>query len=188
LGPPPGNHLHDGFYMRLTAGLGVLTAKDSLGGQDRTISGGGMAMTFAFGGAMTPNLILYGELLMTVAMDPKVDYAETSQSLGYDLNLFGIGPGVAYYLVPSNVYFSGTLAFSQITESSGNNGSNSSRSVDVTDMGIGASFMVGKEWWVSQNWGLGAAGYLHLASMKLKNDDSRMTATALGVLFSATYN
>ena len=174
--------------MRLTAGVGVLNMKDSLGGQDRTISGGGMAMSFAFGGALTPKLILYGELLMTAATDPRVDSGETSQNLGYDRTLSGIGPGVAYYLIPSNVYFSGTLAFSKVTESSTNNGSTNSRSVDITDMGIGASFMVGKEWWVSQNWGLGVAGYLHLASMKMKNDDTKMTASAVGVLFSATYN
>jgi len=145
-------------------------------------------MAFAFGGAVTPNLIFYGELTINSATDPQVDSGDTSQSLGYDLNMFGIGPGVAYYLVPANIYFSGTLAFSQVTESSHNSGSGNSGSIDLTEMGVGLNILVGKEWWVSHDWGLGVAGQLYVASMKMKYDDSRMTATALSVLFSATYN
>ena len=49
-------------------------------------------------------------------------------------------------------------------------------------------FMVGKEWWVSANWGLGVAGIVHIASMKLPNTDSRATADALSLVLSATYN
>ena len=189
LGPPPGHHLHDGFYMRLTMGLAYLSAKYSEAGQDATISGSGMAMAFAFGVSVTPNLVLYGEFLVTVAMDPTLEVAGTSQHLGFDVNLFGIGPGVAYYLEPLNMYFSGTLAFSQLTASRSSSSSSSSNdSTDVTEMGIGAGFMVGKEWWVSHDWGLGVAGLLHLASMKMKYVDTRMTATGLSVLFSATYN
>lgn len=191
-GTLPGHHVHDGFYMRLTTGVGVLNAKDRRGGQDRTISGSGLAMSFALGGALSPHLILYGEMLVSQALDPKVDAAGSSQALGYDLNLSGIGPGVAYYLVPLNMYLSATLAFSKVSQSSTNNGSNSARNVDITEVGVGMSFMVGKEWWVSQDWGLGLAGQLHLASMKTKPQDAgtddRMTATALSLLFSATYN
>jgi hypothetical protein len=181
--------------MRLTTGLGALRAKYKTSGMDTTISGAAMAATFAFGGAVAPNLVLYGEMTMTMAIDPTVQSGETSQNLTHtNVNLFGIGPGVAYYLEPSNMYFSGTLAFSQVTASdSSSSSSTSNSSVDLTEMGIGASFMFGKEWWVSHNWGLGAAGLLQLASMKVKQEiagatDNRMTATALSVLFSATYN
>jgi hypothetical protein len=48
--------------------------------------------------------------------------------------------------------------------------------------------MVGKEWWVSANWGLGVAGIVHLASMKSTNEDSRVTAETLSLVLSATYN
>jgi hypothetical protein len=174
--------------MRLTAGLGALNAKYSYDGQDETISGGGLTMTFAFGGSVTPHLVLYGEMLVTVATNPTREYAGISQPLGYDLTLFGIGPGVTYYLEPSNMYFSGTVAFSQVSESDSGSNSSNNNSVDLTDMGVGASFMVGKEWWVSSNWGLGVAGLLHVASMKMKDVDTRMTATAFSVLFSATCN
>ena len=188
LGPPPGHHLHDGFYMRLSMGAAYLNANYNVGGQDASYSGGGMAMAFAFGGSVTPNLVIYGEFMGTVAMDPKFERGETSQNTGFDVNLFGIGPGVAYYLEPMNMYFSGTLAFSQVTASTSNNSDSSNNTADLTEMGIGASFMVGEEWWVSHDWGLGIAGMLHLASMKMKTTDSTMTATAFSLLFSATYN
>lgn len=194
LGPPPGSHIHDGFYMRLTTGLGVLSAKYKRSELDTTISGPGVAATFAFGGAVATNLVLYGEMLMTMAINPKSESAGTTQNLtNKNVNLFGIGPGVAYYLEPSNLYFSGTLAFSYVSETDSNNSNNSNSSVDLSEMGIGLSFMVGKEWWVSHNWGLGAAGLLHVASMKTKDQiagttPNNMTATALSVLFSATYN
>ena len=195
LGPPPGSHQHDGFYMRLTGGVGYLSAKSGDGSTSMSVSGAGPALTFAFGGSVTPHLILYGEFLVTSATDPEAKYAGGSQSLPYSVELFGIGPGLSYYLEPLNMYFSGTLAFSQVTASdtSGNSSDSANANQDWTEMGIGASFMVGKEWWVSHDWGLGVAGRLHLASMKTKQEfaattSDRMTATAFSVLFSATYN
>jgi hypothetical protein len=177
--------------MRLTAGLTVLNASFSTNGIDNSITGAGVGFSMAFGGSITPNLVLYGEIVGSSALEPNSKYGGTSSTLtDYNVNLFGIGPGVAYFLVPANVYFSGTLAFSQLTESynGSSNSSSNNNSVDLTNMGIGASFMVGKEWWVSTNWGLGVAGMLHLASMKMKNYDSRATAEAISILFSATCN
>jgi hypothetical protein len=177
--------------MRLTTGITVLNASYSTNGIDNSITGAGVGFSMAFGGSITPNLVLYGEFVTSSALEPNSKRGGTSNTLtGYNVDLFGIGPGVAYFLVPANVYFSGTLAFSQLTESynGSSNSSSNNNSVDLTNMGIGASFMVGKEWWVSTNWGLGVAGMLHLASMKMKNYDSRATAEAISILFSATCN
>jgi hypothetical protein len=189
-GPPPGYHEHDGFYMRLTTGITVVNASTSYGGVDSTITGAGIALGMAFGGSITPNLALYGEFILNSAIEPTAKGGGTSTTWNnHDLDLFGIGPGVVYYLVPANLYFSGTLAFSKLSMSNSGSSSNSSNdSVDLTDYGIGASLMVGKEWWVSTNWGLGVAGLLHLASMKNKDVDTRTTAEAISILFSATYN
>jgi hypothetical protein len=50
--------------------------------------------------------------------------------------------------------------------------------------------MVGKEWWVTQDWGLGLAGQFQVASMKDHPDgvSTRMTAETFSLLFSATFN
>jgi hypothetical protein len=55
--------------------------------------------------------------------------------------------------------------------------------------GIGIQLMVGKEWWISQDWGIGVAGEFIGASMKDKNDSSvTWSADAFSILVSATYN
>lgn len=48
--------------------------------------------------------------------------------------------------------------------------------------------MVGKEWWVSDNWGLGVAANFMVGSMKDKDYDTRWTGLSTSILFSATYN
>jgi len=187
IGPPPGYHTHDGFFLRLNSGIGIMHAKYSYAGYDTTISGGGMALSFAMGGAITPNLVIYGEFMATGAFDPTIKTGSSSSGMSGDVTLTGFGPGVAYYLEPANLYFSGTMAFSQVTVNY-DDGTSDSNSRDLTDRGFGMAVTVGKEWWVSQNWGLGVAALLHVASMKVKSVDTRMTAEGISILFSATYN
>jgi hypothetical protein len=193
VGPPPGFRAHDGFYLRLATGPSVLHASWSEGTNDWSITGAGLALAMAFGGALTPNLVLYGEVTGSVAIDPTQKLNGVATTLtDYDVSLAGIGPGAAYYLVPANLYFSGTVALFRLTKgyrgpSSGSR-SESHGGAIITDRGIGAAFMVGKEWWVSMNWGLGLAGIVHVASMKVTNDESRATAGALSLVLSATYN
>jgi hypothetical protein len=173
--------------MRLCMGLGYLHTSDSYQGQTETVSGPGVGMDMAFGAAVARNLLVFGDLSITMASEPTWKYAGTSDTLtNTTLTLLGMGPGIAYYLEPLNLYFSGSVQLSHVTLD--NSSSSSDASQEVTDYGFGASFMAGKEWWVSSNWGLGAAALLHLASMKMKDFDTRMSATAFSILFSATFN
>ena len=55
-----------------------------------------------------------------------------------------------------------------------------------SEYGIGFNAMVGKEWWVGEDWGIGATGYLSYGTMKDK--DYTINYFYVGVLFSATYN
>jgi hypothetical protein len=55
----------------------------------------------------------------------------------------------------TSFYVSGTFAFSQISLQDENNDE-----VADTEFGPGLSLVLGKEWWVSDNWGLGVAGQL----------------------------
>src|SRR5665811_847103 len=64
----------------------------------------------------------------------------------------GIGPGIAYYFGPINLYLSGTLALSRFWTYDGNG----SR-LDTSKIGLSFELQVGKEWWVSRDWGLGIA-------------------------------
>jgi hypothetical protein len=90
---------------------------------------------------------------------------------------------LAYYL-PNNVYIAGTLATMQwsVTESDDSNAT-----LADSKWGFGVQGLVGKEWWVSEDWGLGVAGEVMAASMK-DDDDNTWTGLAFSLLFSATYN
>jgi len=145
-----GYHQHDGFYMRAYAGLGYFTASETYGGATDTYSGVGATYGAALGGTIAPNLILYGEFLGTTVTNATLSYGGgRPDNSGLDLTLFGFGPGIAYYIEPVNLYLSGTLTFTEITFSD----TNTTDQLDNTNLGIGLSFMVGKEWGVGRDLG-----------------------------------
>jgi hypothetical protein len=177
---------HDGLFLRLAGGLGYLSASENVSGGSLNYSGVGFTLSGALGGAIAPNLILYGEILGTSVVNAEQSYAGVSQGLsGLDVVMYGFGPGIAYYIEPVNVYLSATLTFSKISFS--DTYSDYYLTTD-TNLGLGGSFSVGKEWWIAQRLGLGIAGQLHVASMTDPYYNAHMTATALSVLCSLTFN
>jgi len=112
----------------------------------------GVSYSAAFGGAIAPNLILYGEVLGMIVPDPSVSYGGVSTtSSGTTMALVGLGPGLAYYLEPTNLYLSGTVTLSHL-EVSYNYYSDDYYYSDYTPStesytGVGFSAVVGKEWW-----------------------------------------
>jgi hypothetical protein len=59
----------------------------------------------------------------------------------------GVGAGLAYYLPSVNVFIAGTLLASRITVHTEGAG----RQAD----GVSFEGLIGKEFWISDNWGLG---------------------------------
>lgn len=196
-GPPPGYrpapryygrtygyHEHDGLFARVTLGGGYLSASEDI----YSYSGGGFAWGAALGGVIAPNLVLFGEFSGITVTDPDLNGGGLSETLsGTDMTLFGFGPGVAYYFVPVNVYLSGTLNFSQVSFS---HPSGYYYADDNTNWGAGGNFMVGKEWWVLPDLGIGLAGQFQVASMRdhPQGVSTRMTVKTFSLLFSATFN
>jgi opacity protein-like surface antigen len=158
---------------------------------ETSVSGTGGALGIAIGYAIAPNVILYGEIFDNVAISPTIenDAMETELSDDTAFGLVGIGPGIAVYL-PHNFYLSSTLAFARLvvdpnTEEDDDEG--------TSDLGVALTAAVGKEWWVSKNWGLGLALQLYGGAMKdgAEDDDGEdVTWSAGGALlaFSATLN
>ena len=180
-----GYHQHDGFYVRLDAGFGYMSASETYGGATDNYTGGGVTYGAAFGGVVMPGLVVYGEFLGTSIVNATYGYNGVPQDLsGLDLNLVGFGPGVAYYFEPFNFYLSGTLTFTQVSFSD----TNTATPLSDTNLGFGVSLMVGKEWWVSRDWGLGLAAQFHFASMDHPDVGARLQASVFSLLFSATYN
>jgi hypothetical protein len=157
-------------------------------GYGTIISGGGIALSFALGGALTPNLILYGEGLFFIqTFDPTSQTGTGPTTMIDGCALQSIGPGVAYYFEPANLYFSGTVALSRVLLNE-TLLSESPDTRDRVDTGFGFAATVGKEWWASGNWGFGVAGLFHGASMKMTLPDTRIFVLTFSILASATYN
>lgn len=176
-------HQHDGFFLRPELGIAYMKSSASQLGNDYAVYGGAADLSIAVGGAVAENLILAAHLYSTAASNPSVELnglkASTSDTTS---GLVGIGPQLTYYFMPVNLYLSGTLALTRLVAET--NGVESK-----TDFGIGARLAVGKEWWVSDNWGLGLSAHLGLSSNKDQGTDgARFGSWTSGVSFSATYN
>lgn len=185
-----GFHIHDGLYLRFLLGAGSLNFSESpvFTNNTGTITASGPAGFFAFhlGFALTENVILYGSMNGYSASNP--DYAlngtslktTTSNSLGFS----SYGAGLAVYLESINAYLSGDIGTTTTRLTVGNTNTSSKA-------GLGINMQLGKEWWVSKNWGLGAALFYHYSSM---DDDvsgsivPKITNSVVGLAFSATFN
>ncbi len=179
----PGVNEHDGFYLRLALGGGYTSMSASYQGSDGTISGGAMALGVAIGGAVSRNLIIYGEFSLSTIGSPEMESGgESTTRDDLDVSVAGFGPGMAYYVEPLNLYFSGTLLFERLSMKYDDDSDSEANS----DMGVGGTLAVGKEWWVSDNWGLGLAGQVHMGSVK--DGDTRWTVTSFAIVGSATFN
>jgi hypothetical protein len=188
----PGAETHDGGYLRLQLGFGYTSLSASDPVNSVTISGGGAGFGIAAGGAIARNLIIYGTILDSLASSPTVESTTGGQTTSGTLNnasagVVGFGGGLAYYL-DSNVFFAGSLLASRmvVTDSNGND-------IFRSELGFTFEGLIGKEWWASDNWGLGVSAQVLVGAMK---DHPTIAGEAVptwhvatfNVLFSATYN
>jgi hypothetical protein len=181
-----GIHTHDGFYLHLEGGLGGFGTSASAVGNDLEFSGTGGVFAIGLGGAVTPNLVLAGQLWGTSVSNPTykqngVKFDTTDTSVG----LSAIGLEVTYYVMPVGLYLSAVPSIG--TLSSKVNGASAS-----TQRGFALKLAVGKEWWVSDNWGIGLnVQYAH-GTNKDKDEPGlptpSWTTNWFGVAFSATFN
>jgi hypothetical protein len=192
---PAGVHQHDGFFLRLVPGGGssqfsMIIPDDKLSPEDQgkdflSFTGGfTTASTIQIGGAVTENLIIYGETGGMFILSPTVKIFDEEMSNPGSVWVYsgGVGPGISYYFMPANVYVSGSV-LANIAIAAFNGGSEGSK------VGFGFHFVAGKEWWTGEQWGLGLAGYYRYGSqMNDGVDYITMSGSSFGILFSATFN
>lgn len=177
--PPAGYHEHDGFLLGVELGFGALrTATDNL-----TISGPTGALAISIGGSLNPSLAVYFQIFNEVDTSPTLKVpagSVTPANVTHSLMAYGLG--ATWFFVPSNFYVAGTAALGQVSLENAT-GSGSSK------FGPAFRFALGKEWWVSHDWGIGAAVHLTFASNKDSGTNpATLSSAAGGIAFSATYN
>jgi hypothetical protein len=160
----PGARMHDGFYLSLSAGgAGGTTEADLTGAagswDNIKFTGPGGIVDLKIGGAVAPNFIVSFDLIGRNVPGPKLETIGGTETLDEDVVLSDgtAGLGLTYYLMPSNVFVSGTLGVARFTFQDLDD--EDSDPVQ-TNPGLSLHAKIGKEWWVSDNWGLGVAlGY-----------------------------
>ena len=196
---------HDGFFLNLSygSGSGSATAEGDDGSTD--YSGSGNIFLLKIGGSINPNWsIHYNHGAIGVEADVPADLKEAGvNKITYGVDSQGIG--ATYYFVSSNPYLSNlyispeyrfgvdAVFQAEIPIIAGISGT-----YEEHYSGSGFGFTVGKEWWVSPNWGLGLALFYHSDSLDgdksvgTLGDESNLDGTAkvshFGFLFSATFN
>jgi len=180
----PSEPTHSGLYLHLHLGGGFTSVTGS-GGYAGTVkySGGGPSFAVAVGGAVAPNLALFGNLFFTGSSDLKVSSGGYTTDSSGDTLLVGIGGGIVYYFMPVNIFISAAVVSVQFEADDANG-----KTIHESDFGVGFQGMIGKEFWVSEHWGLGAAlEFVGAGSMKDKDDPNMSwSGGAFNVLFSAT--
>lgn len=185
-----GYHTHDGFYLSMSLGpvFGTIT-DDMRGAYKMDMSGTGGQFDLKIGGAIQENLILHATLISNGLSGPTIKVSGGDPMKASDNMNVGeamIGGGLTYYLMPQNIFFSGSVGignFSIYDSKSDNNVS--------TQHGFSMQLKVGKEWWISKNWGFGVG--LTYGKTALTNNpgggvEERMNSNRFGILFNTTFN
>jgi len=178
-----GYHEHDGFYLRLQVGGGYTRA--SLMNQDLATKGGAVSLNAEFGAAPLRNLILALKVFTATTTNPDLELNDVTlegRNVDRSQTYAAVGGGLTYYFMPANVYLSGGVTVNQLSDY------DDGKEIRETGLGTGLHLGLGKEWWVSSNWGLGF-GLEFAAGRVPEKDKSPRWQVVNGSLFlSATFN
>ena len=179
-------HKHDGFYLRLATGGGGTAAVEEYAGNEFMISGESSNTTIGIGYALRENFIVNVDIFGSIMVDPELELnGEVIGDTDAEVTFSNIGLGLTYYIMPSNFYLSGSFGFAMASIET-------DYATFDTDLGYGLNMMIGKEWWVSDNWGLGIAAHLFYSVIPDNDDyieeETYLNTASIGILFSATFN
>lgn len=188
---PSGFHKHDGFYLSLSTGAVYADIRDEVKRPFNItfdISGIGATFDFKIGGAVSENIILFGNIISSSIQGPKISVLnDTTIKAPSD---FGIGEshlggGVAYYF-QKNFFASlslglGNFSFVNLEENKSS----------ATERGLGLQLKLGKEWWVSKNWAFGVSVTYSSVSVDNKPEpgiEEYVNSNMFSIMFNTTFN
>ena len=187
---PPEGRTHTGFFLSMSVGPHFPSiSSEIVGVYDYKFTGTGAIFDIKIGGAVKENLILHATLVSSSLAGPKVTSGSNSQNASNNLSIGEamLGGGLTYYIMPQNIFFSGSVGFGGYSLIDSDN---SNASV-ATDRGFAMQIKAGKEWWVSKRWGLGIAvtyGKTKLTNTPGGSVEELMDSNNFGILFNATLN
>ncbi|NOY92571.1 MAG: hypothetical protein GXP55_15365 [Deltaproteobacteria bacterium] len=173
---------HTGFFFRGTIGPGYGSASADVSGTKVRMSGAGVSLRVGIGGYVVPNFALYADLGGVGLPGPNVSFGGSSGSASSDTTLVvaGFGLGFSYYIMPIDIYVGGAIRAVQLSIDDG------SGTTAKSDMGVGGSLVLGKEFWVSSSLTLGPA--LELEYSRIPDGDTTWSVFTAALTLSLTYN
>lgn len=177
---PDGFHTHDGFYYSINLGFAYQTTTiagytgfDSLG-----LSGSATAISSKMGWSLDNSWVVscnIHTLLFGTFGTPRIyaepDIVTTRLDKSKELTITLVGPGITYY-TPENYFATATIAPASVLYQDKKGATN-------IDSGFGLSLGFGREWWISNNWGIGFMVQATYSRVELEDIDV-VIATSLG--------
>jgi hypothetical protein len=187
---PP--HVHDGFFLGLRVGLGQVRVKvQDAEGKNLSFKGIGASWSLALGGAISRQVILFGEFFHALTDEAEITGTAMFQAVGFRAaELTAFGGGALYYFPSTNIYVGGSLAGVELTAAAQSLTTFDLAAGFESELGLGFHGIAGKEWWVSPNWGLGVAADA-IGAWSLKDHTiptTKWSGLVLSLQFSASYN
>jgi hypothetical protein len=171
---------HTGVHLGAHVGIGELRFRFG----EYSLWGRTFPIEAWAGISLSRNLVLFGEFYDAHVFNPSSSYGELT-----DLNLLGFGPGLKYYLTPTDIYVSASLLLSRI---SFDNDVSDSSIDEHTRWGATGRLAVGRDWQMSRGWRFGLEGDVYFGRMNFDglygSDDQMGTARGFSLLASASYN
>lgn len=185
---PAGVFDHDsGFFLRLTFGAGMASSQASQAGYLRAFDGLAVDGALSLGAIVAPNLALHGTFFGWNVLEPYFEYRDGGDTAsGYlgetTLAMAAFGPGLTYYFMPYNAYISGSLGLGGLSLSEEDGATFRAR------RGVAGELLVGKEWFVGAQVGLGLAGAFTAHRIPDRMAGVTFSGYSLGLRFSFTFN
>lgn len=186
----PGASAHDGIYFRFDLGPSYVSASfDTLNDRGTpvtaTYSGFGAVAGFHLGGSIEPGTIVALHSFGAAVVNPKLSGVGQDPDAKVTLTMNGLGPELTRYFTPSNVYVTSSLGVAWASSSVTSGGVTTTTK---SKAGFAALVGVGKEWWVSEHWGIGVQARMTFLAAPQPDELITYRAWTAGLGFSATYN
>jgi hypothetical protein len=166
---------HDGFYLRLAVGPGYTFGTLFSAGPDSASTGADVSTQLAIGWTPRPGLVVGAGTFPMVTPSPSYDHVDAGGQ-----HVSATGPFVDYYPDPRTGFHvqGGVLLAAGYLDGGARSGH--------LGVGYGATAGVGYEWFVGDEWSLGAIARVTAYRLYQVDDSIRLAAPAL--LFAATWH
>jgi hypothetical protein len=190
--PRPDVRLHDGFYLRMSFGVGSGTSTLRFANQEETspeykFSGTAAMFDIIIGGSPVPGFVIGGALVSHRILNPKVTYGGDDATLDGEVsaNLMTMGLFAALYPDPrSGFNVHALLGYGETSYTLGG-----LQSVN-NPVGLVAMGGLGYDFWIGDQWSLGPDVRIAYAKHSTTSDSYDIKATDFipTIAFAATYN